>query len=78
MFVCIIILTLQFIKIANLREKTEKLETYRTELTEQINNYNTANDYYGNNRTEYLENYARETLGWGLKDDTWYTSKPSK
>ena len=78
MFACIIVLTFQFIKIANLKEKNEKLENYRNELVEQINNYNTTNAYYDNNRTEFLENYAREVLGWGLEDDTWYTSKPSQ
>ena len=81
MFVSIITLTLQFIKIANLKEKNEKLESYRTQLTEQINDYNTTNAYYDNNRTEYLENYAREVLGWGLEDasddNKWYTIAPS-
>ena len=73
MFACIIILTFQFIKIGNLRQKSNNLESYKTELVEQINNYDTTNNYYNNNRTEYLENYAREVLGWGLDGDTWYT-----
>ena len=77
MFVCIILLTFQFIKIANLNEKEEHLTSYREQLVQEINNYNTSNDYYTNNRTEYLENYARESLGWGQKDDTWYSSKPT-
>lgn len=72
-FVCTIILTFQFIKIANLKEKTRNLNTYRNELIEQINTYDTTNDYYNNNRTEYLESYAREVLGWGLDGETWYT-----
>ena len=74
-FACLIILTFQFVKIANLKEKSRNLETYRTELIEQINTYDTANDYYNNNRTEYLENYAREVLGWGLKGEKWYTNE---
>ena len=75
MFICIIILTFQFIKIGNLRHKTNELTEYKAELVEQINNYNTTNQYYNNNRTEYLENYAREVLGWGQNGSTWYTSK---
>ena len=74
MFISIIILTCQFIKIANLRDKSNNLETYKQELVQQINEYDNSNAYYGNNRTEYLENYAREVLGWGQANDTWYTS----
>ena len=74
MFISIIVLVFQFVKIANLREKNENLESYKQELVQQINDYDSANSYYSNNRTEYLENYAREVLGWGQSDDTWYTS----
>ncbi|MBE5736084.1 MAG: hypothetical protein E7356_01820 [Clostridiales bacterium] len=72
-FVCTVVLVFQFIKIGNLRDKTESLQAHKTELIEQINNYDQANAYYNNNRQEYLENYAREVLGWGLDGDTWYT-----
>lgn len=75
MFVSIIVLALQFIKIANLREKSNYLESYKEELITQINDYDVTNSYYNNNRTEYLENYAREVLGWGQSGDTWYTAK---
>ena len=61
--------------IDNLREKNSNLESYKAELIEQINTYDATNSYYNNNRTEYLENYAREVLGWGQAGDTWYTSK---
>ncbi len=74
LFVCVVILAFQFVKIANLREKSDNLENYKAELIEQINTYDATNSYYNNNRTEYLENYAREVLGWGLTNDTWYTS----
>ena len=72
-FICSIVLACQFVKIANLKEKTSNLESYKQQLEEQIINYDSANAYYNNNRTEYLENYAREVLGWGLEGDTWYT-----
>ena len=73
-FMCIIVLAFQFTKIANLRSKEKNLENYKSDIINQINNYDTANNYFNNNRTEYLENYAREVLGWGLGNDTWYTS----
>jgi len=75
MFVCIIVLVFQFVKIANLREKTDKFESYRNSLVEQINEYDAANTYYNNNRTEYLEDYAREVLGWGAEEDKWFTGQ---
>ena len=74
LFVAVVVLAFQFVKIANLREKNSNLESYKAELIEQINTYDATNSYYNNNRTEYLENYAREVLGWGLDSDTWYTS----
>ena len=73
MFISIIILAVQFIKIANLREKAQNLEEYKTQLVEEIYTYDAANAYY--NGTEYLENYAREVLSWGKEGDTWYTAK---
>jgi cell division protein FtsB len=75
MFACIIIVTCQLIKINNLKEKTSALETQKNILVEEIYNYNSANSYHSNNREEYLENYAREMLGWGEKDEIWYTKK---
>jgi len=73
MFVCIIILACQLFKINNLKEKNTQLQTQKEQLIEEIYNYNTTNSYYGNNRQEYLENYAREMLGWGESDEIWYT-----
>jgi len=73
MFACIIILTCQLISINNLKEKNKSLQLKKDQLIEEIYNYNTTNSYYGNNREEYLENYAREMLGWGEEDETWYT-----
>ena len=74
MFILLIILAFQLIKIANLKAKSNNLNNYKTELVTEINNYNSTNTYYNNNREEYLENYAREVLGWGEQDETWYTS----
>lgn len=73
MFVCIIILACQFIKIANFRNQENKLETEKQRLVNEIYNYNTANDYYNSNRSEFLEEYAREDLLWGKDGEYWYT-----
>ncbi len=73
MFISIIILTCQFIKIANFRDETRALEQQKETLINDIYNYNTSNSYYDNNRNEFLEDYARETLTWGASDEVWYT-----
>ena len=75
MFACIIILTCQLIKIGTLKEKNKDLSTYKEALFDEIYNYNSTNSYYGNNRQEFLENYARESLNWGENGETWYTKK---
>ena len=75
MFICIIILSIQLVKINNLKNQTTNLQTHKEQLIDNINNYSSANNYYGNNRSEYLENYAREELGWGDKNEKWYVKK---
>ena len=75
MFACIIVLACQLIKIGTLKEKNKELSAYKEQLLEEIYNYNSTNAYYGNNRQEYLENYARESLSWGQTGETWYTKK---
>lgn len=72
--ILVIILSCQIIKIANLKSKEKKLIAERNYLISEIYNYNNANTYYNNNREEYLENYAREMLGWGESGEIWYTS----
>lgn len=73
MFICIIVLTCQFVKIGNYRKQTHNLETEKQTLIEEIYNFNTSNSYYDNNRSEYLEEYARENLTWSQPGETWYT-----
>lgn len=73
MFICIIVLACQLVKIGNLKEKTKELKLQKDQLISEIYNYNTTNDYYSNNRQEYLENYAREMLNWGQNGEIWYT-----
>lgn len=73
MCISIIILACQIVKIANLKNKQKALTTERDYLVSEIYNYNSANTYYENNREEFLENYAREVLGWGENGEIWYT-----
>ena len=75
MFVCIIILACQLVNINNLKEKNKSLQAQKEALMEEIYEYNTYNEYYGNNRQEFLEKYARENLGWGKDGETWYVKK---
>lgn len=74
-FVCIILLTCQLIKIGNLKEKNKELSAKKDQLIEEIYNYNSTNAYYGNNRQEFLENYARENLTYGKNGEVWYVKK---
>ena len=75
MFICIIILTCQLIKIGNLKEQNKELTYQKEQLLEDIYNYNTSNAYYGNNRQEFLENYARESMFYGANGEVWYTKQ---
>lgn len=75
MFVCIIILTCQLIKIGNLKEQNKELTYQKEQLLDDIYNYNTSNAYYGNNRQEFLENYARESMFYGKDGEVWYTKQ---
>lgn len=74
-FICIIILTCQFVRIANMKNTEKNLQTQKEQLIQEIYNYNTTNSYYDNNRSEYLEDYAREHLVWGESGETWYVKK---
>ena len=74
-FVCIIVLTCQLIKIGNLKEKNKELSARKDQLIEEIYNYNSTNAYYGNNRQEFLENYARENLTYGKNGEVWFVKK---
>lgn len=74
-FICIIILTCQFVKISNMKSTENSLKTQKDQLIQDIYNYNTTNTYYDNNRSEYLEDYAREHLVWGESGETWYVKQ---
>ena len=73
MSLLVIVFACQMVKISNLKTKEKNLLQEREFLVTEIYNFNNANNYYSNNREEYLENYARDMLGWGKNDEIWYT-----
>lgn len=62
-FVAVCVLVFQFITIGNLKAKEKKLQQTLTNLEQQI--VDTTNESNYINSSEFLEDYAREHLGWG-------------
>ena len=72
MLLCIILLVWQFAKINTLNARKEALLTQKEYLDKSIFDYENLNNYYSNNREDYLEEYARQTLNWAQNNETWY------
>lgn len=72
MLLCIILLVWQFAKINTLNARKEALLTQKEYLDKSIFDYENLNSYYSNNREDYLEEYARQTLNWAQNNETWY------
>ena len=66
-FVLSLILIFQFVKIANLKKKEAKLQNGLANFEQQIFEYSNEKDYISSNI--YLEEYAREVLGWGKDNE---------
>ena len=67
-FVLVCVLIFQFVKIGNLQKMEEELTKHLNALEQQIvdeNNYIQSN--------EYLEDYAREVLGWGKENEMYFS-----
>ena len=62
-FALVIILIVEFINIANLNNKEKALQKRLSDVEQRIVNVTNQNNYL--NSSEYLEDYAREVLGWG-------------
>ena len=62
-FALVIILIVEFINIANLNNKEKALQKRISDVEQSIVNVTNQNNYL--NSSEYLEDYAREVLGWG-------------
>ncbi len=62
-FALTIILIVEFVNIANLNNKEKQLQTRLSDVEQSIVDVTNQNNYL--NSSEYLEDYAREVLGWG-------------
>ena len=69
-FILSCVLIFQFVKINNLKEKEKALTQNLTALENQIVDYTNENNYLQSN--EYLEEYAREVLGWGKENEVYF------
>ncbi len=67
MFILTCILVFQLVKISNLKTKERDLGATLANLEKEIDNYTNENNYIQSN--EYLEDYAREVLGWGKENE---------
>lgn len=62
-FALTIILIVEFVNIANLNNKEKALQARLSDVEQSIVDVTNQNNYL--NSSEYLEDYAREVLGWG-------------
>ena len=72
MLLCIILLVWQFAKINTLNDRKEALLYQKEYLDKSIYDYDNLNSYYSNNREDFLEEYARQTLNWSQNNEKWY------
>ena len=69
-FVLVCVLLFQFVKISNLQQKEKELTQNLQSLEQQIMEYTNEQNYTSSN--EYLEDYAREVLGWGKENEMYF------
>lgn len=70
-FVLVCVLIFQLVKISNLKNKEAELTKHLSSLEQQIVDYTNENNYIQSN--EYLEDYAREVLGWGKENEMYFS-----
>ena len=68
LFLLSIVLIVQFVQINTLQNKQDQLQSQLETLENQIVNYSDQNDYLASD--EFIEDYAREVLGFGLTGAT--------
>ena len=77
--VLLVAVTIQFSVIINKKNKQAKLQATLQKTEQQIKEYDELLDYInyrnGEYSEEFLSSYAREVLGWGKADKTYYTGK---
>lgn len=63
MFLLCVVLVFQFVKISNLKQHQKELSSRLTELEKSILHYDSENSYLES--SDFIEDYAREVLGYG-------------
>ena len=69
-FALIIVLIFEFVNIANLKNKEKALNLRLNQVEQSIIETTNQNNYLTS--SEYLEDYAREVLGWGKDGEIIY------
>lgn len=72
-FILAIVLVFEFVKINELKNKEKLLLNSVSNMEQSIVDYTNANDYL--NSSDYVEDYARENLGWGAENEIRFESK---
>ena len=70
MFALLCVLIFQFVRIANLKQKEKQLSNNLSQLENQIIDYTNESNYIRS--SEYLEDYAREVLGWSKNNEMYF------
>jgi cell division protein FtsB len=68
LFVLMVVLVVQFVQITHLKNSQDMLQNQLDQLEQNIVSYNSENDYLES--AEFIEDYAREVLGYGLLGET--------
>ena len=66
-FTLLCVLVFQLVRISTLKNREDELASTLAALEEQVDDYNAENEYMKS--YEYLEDYAREVLGWGKENE---------
>lgn len=70
MFALVCVLIFQFVRISNLKQKEKQLSDTLSQLETNIVDYTNESNYLRS--SEYLEDYAREVLGWGKNNEMYF------
>ena len=70
MFALVCVLSFQFVRISNLKQKEKQLSDTLSQLETNIVDYTNESNYLRS--SEYLEDYAREVLGWGKNNEMYF------
>ena len=68
LFLLVTVLVLQFVQFKILKTSEQQLQTQLNQLEEDIINYSSENEYLASD--EFVEDYAREALGYGISGNT--------